>query len=91
MAKKGIGIRLEQVVIDAVHSKAEADHTNISRTIEFILCRHFGIQLNTTEQLLAEKEAEIAQLKKELEAANRRQRLATVPDRHSDKFTLENG
>jgi hypothetical protein len=91
MAKIGIGIRLEQIVVDAVKAHAESNHTNVSRTIEFILCRYFDIQLNTAEQMLAEKEAEIERLKQELEAVKRRQRLATVSDLNADKFTIENG
>ena len=91
MAKKGVGIRLEEEVIDAVKQYSIQNRTNISRTIELILCRFFNIQLDTTEQLLLEKDAEIRKLQQELEAMKRRQKLATVSDLHTDKFTLENG
>ena len=92
MAKKQVGIRIDEKVVAEVARHAKEHNSNTSCTIEFILCQFFGIRLETPEQLIAEKDAEIERLKQELEATRRRQKLTNiVPALQTDRFSMENG
>jgi hypothetical protein len=67
-----LGITLDRVVITRMEQYAKDEHLTKSAAVERILCKEFGIDLTEdprTEMLLAQKDAEIEQLRAELEAA----------------------
>jgi hypothetical protein len=72
MAKVQLGMRIQERIATRLDEYVKAEKLNKSMAVEKILCEFFGIPLNEdprTEMLLAQKDAEIEQLRAELEAA----------------------
>jgi hypothetical protein len=97
--KTNLGITLNPRVAARLDQYAEDEKLTRSMAIERILCKEFGIDLSEdprTEMLLAQKDAEIEQLRAELEAV-RNPVSKTIRCRVNDsalvedRFTMEKG